>query len=496
MKKYIFISLLLTLLTLYNLSIAQEIPLNKKWLHIYAPEGVTEFHAIPYDSIADFTFVNNVALVPDSCERDSVPVDDILESDGFNEMRINYKNGKDTLSLPIENIDHFDISRDLPVIDINLDDYPEVEELWNKELYLNATVNIDGAGEFEDIMGWETKIKGRGNTTWGFPKKPYRFKASKKISLLGMKKAKSYALIANYLDGSHMKNFVALTIARELGMPFTNSCVPVRLHFNGIDKGLYFLTEKIGISGASVDINEKEGWLLELDVAMDEENTYRSNPFNLPVMLKDPDLSEISENPQMKWNIIKNDFDSVMNILNTCRDDKWHDVIDSESLMDYLIVYSFVLNVEIRHPKSFYLYKKNPEDKYHFGPVWDFDWSCGYTDAGDYTHPYTSYVIDEWNYDGSKFLRKLTRLPGFLDEYRTRWDEAAASIYPKILSKIDEYAKKIRPAAKSDGVIWSDKSPLKAQSSFDFDLRYAELIDWLEKRIQACAKDRNRLLIR
>lgn len=493
MKKYIFISLLLTLLTLYSFSVAQEIPLNKKWLHIYAPEGVTEFHAIPYDSIADFTFVNNVVLVPDSCERDSVPVDDLFEADGFNEMRINYKNGKDTLSLPIENIDHFDISRDLPVIEINLDDYPEVEELWDKELYLNATVNIDGAGEFEDEMGWETKIKGRGNTTWGFPKKPYRFKASKKVSLFGMKKAKSYALLANYIDASHMRNFVALRLAQMLNIPFSNSIIPCRVKLNNVDKGLYFLTEKIGIGGASVDIDEEKGWLFELDGHMDEDYCYMSEPYSLPVMVKDPDLTEIyPDDPDAQWELMKSDFNTTLDSLKNCTDESWRDLIDEESLINYLIVFNVAHNMEIRAPRSVYMYKDSPEGKYYFGPVWDFDWAYNYVylnENQDFDFP----LLHPSGYPGTIFFYDLCHLPGMSSKLIERWDEMVETIYPQLLQEMDEYAKKIKAAAISDGLLWCDKSEMGVSSSFEFDLQYNILRTWINNRIEAAAEHPARL---
>lgn len=463
---------------------SRDIPLEKKWLHVYAPEGVTEFTAIPYDSISGFS------LVPDL--RASEESNDTV---WYNELRVNLKNGAGPVCIPMSGIDRFDISSDLPVIDITLTDYPEAPELWNKELYLDATVNIDGAGEYEDVIGWETKIKGRGNTTWGWSKKPYRFKASKKISLLGMKKAKSYALIANYIDSSHMRNFVSLRLASMLGMPFSNSCVPVRVRFNGNDKGLYFLTEKIGIGGASVDIDEETGWMFELDSAMDEKYSYESEPYSLPVMVKDPDLDEIyPDAPEAQWEKMQADFNGVLGALKDCKDESWRDLIDAESLVKYLIVFNFAHNMELRHPKSVYIYKGSPEDKYHFGPVWDFDWSFHFNTRGEYTrepgfpllHPSDTLL-------GGKFFYKLTQLPGMKEELVAKWDEMVETIYPRLLEEMDAYAEKIRPAAKSDGLIWAEKPEVNVAQSFEFDSNYQKLRSWIERRVAAAAEHPARL---
>ena len=454
---------------------------EKKWLHIYAKEGIMNFHAYPHKEVAGFEFTT------DSEDNDSL----------YNEMHIRLADSEQKVTIPLNEIDRFEYAADLPLIDIRLTEYPEREDLWNKELYLDAIVNIDGAGVYEDVKNWETKIKGRGNTTWNMPKKPYRFKASKKISLFGMEKAKSYALIANYLDCSHMRNFVALTLAKKLGMPFSNSHVPVRVRLNGIDKGLYFITEKIGIGGASVDINEDTGWLLELDTAMDEDYCYTSEPYNLPVMVKDPDLSEIYEDPDAQWEVIKQDFNSVLNSLKNCTDESWREVIDAESLINYLMVFNLAYNQELKHPKSVYIYKDNPEDKYHFGPVWDFDWAYTYSIIGEYLNPYNEPLITDWErLTGNKFFYELVCLPGFMDEFRQKWDNMIENIYPELLEEMDEYAKMIRTAAMSDGVLWPEKdSPtIHPLNSFDHETHYQKLKEWIQNRVNTAAAHPNRLL--
>ena len=92
-----------------------------------------------------------------------------------------------------------------------------------------------------------------------------------------------------------MRNAVALKLGSCSKCPFTNHCQPIRVYFNGIFKGAYFITEKIGITGASVDIDEETGILFEMDTNFDEDYKFWSRYYNLPMMVKDPDLSEIAE---------------------------------------------------------------------------------------------------------------------------------------------------------------------------------------------------------
>ena len=185
----------------------------------------------------------------------------------------------------------------VPVIYINTDE--PAYDIVDKVNYLSAKLSMSaGAGvdaEFDSLPPTTMKVRGRGNTTLNFPKKPYRLKFDKKISLCGLKKAKNYALIANYIDVTLMHNTCAFAIAERMGLPYTNHSIAVDVVFNGRYCGSYMLTEKIGINAGSVDIDEEKGLLLELDDHMDEDFCYWSPGLGIPVMVKDPDLTELAE---------------------------------------------------------------------------------------------------------------------------------------------------------------------------------------------------------
>jgi hypothetical protein len=68
---------------------------------------------------------------------------------------------------------------------------------------------------FEDPCGFYTdtllieehgRIRGRGNTTWGMPKKPYRIKLDKKHGVFGPNNNKDWILLANYSDKTLLRN--------------------------------------------------------------------------------------------------------------------------------------------------------------------------------------------------------------------------------------------------------------------------------------------------
>ena len=59
-------------------------------------------------------------------------------------------------------------------------------EITSKEEYVNAVVTVRGAeDEAVNITEVAAEIKGRGNSTWGMDKKPYRLKFNKKINFMG-----------------------------------------------------------------------------------------------------------------------------------------------------------------------------------------------------------------------------------------------------------------------------------------------------------------------
>ena len=137
--------------------------------------------------------------------------------DGFTTMLITTTNGKET-KIDVKAIDSVQVrTTGLPEIYVTLNDYPNwTELLGEKDVIHPAQLYIVGNGMMDDLEEQTVEFRGRGNSTWSMPKKPYRFKMAKKASLAGMPKAKTYALIANYIDCTLMGNAIALWTANYL----------------------------------------------------------------------------------------------------------------------------------------------------------------------------------------------------------------------------------------------------------------------------------------
>ncbi len=374
----------------------------------------------------------------------------------------------------------------VPTLYITLSDYPDLNELGDKRTYLNAIISIDGSNLCEDVDSLECTIKGRGNSSWSYPKKPYRLKFSTKTSILGFEKQKSYVLLANYIDCTLMRNAIAFKAAQLLGMPYTNHVVPIRLYLNGNFKGAYMATEKVGISKTSVNIKEKEGILWELDSYYDEEYKFKSAIYQLPVMVKDPDLSDIA--PSLGYSdtemlsLWQADFEAFEQ--KAYNDEAVNGVdYDLVSLVDYIIVYNLCGNREFQHPKSTYLYKPSLDSPYYFGPVWDFDWAFTYNsgNVAEWFPPEWTLASSKSSSPGNLFFKKFFISDEFQNLYAKRWQTFVDDLWPQLCNYIDEYADMIEISAIENGQFWP--ATPKTLGSYDFRTHVEELKVWLNARV-------------
>ncbi len=169
------------------------------------------------------------------------------------------------------------------------EDYP----ITSKDIWLEGTeIFITNAGE-ENTLFENAQIRGRGNSTWECPKKPYAIKLDKKAEVLGMPKHKRWVLLANYFDKSCLRNSIAFEIARRSsGLEWTPRGYHVDVVLNGVMLGNYYLCEQIKVDENRVNLNE--GYLLELDKHFDEVNKFYSPIRNKPFMIKEPDEDELT----------------------------------------------------------------------------------------------------------------------------------------------------------------------------------------------------------
>ncbi len=334
--------------------------------------------------------------------------------------------------------------------------------------YVAAQLTLHGAGTLPNVTD-SVLIRGRGNTSWrAYPKKSYRLKFAHKQQLFGTVENRHYVLVANYIDPTLTVNAAALKAARMAGSAFAGHAVPVELNLNGEYLGSYLLTEKIRVGQGSVDIDRESGVLLELDVNFDEPQRFISSHYYLPVMVHYPEdqaQASLTATIAQRWNTFEE-------AVRDGGDLTAH--VDTAALVRYLFIYDLFCNNEVAHPKSIYCSYAAPSGLLTFGPVWDFDWSCGYLGERYFDLPFlepfeqgqwfavisvADYVGGASAYNGYPFFDNLMHHPQVLPAYaRFCYNTLSQGFLERLLTYIDDYAAFLSPSAEHDAERWHQES--------------------------------------
>ena len=377
-----------------------------------------------------------------------------------------------------------DRAEGVPRIDINTEGGQPVT---SKEYYLNAEITIDGKGAFPSMPATAVQIKGRGNTSWGWDKKPYRLKFSSKVSPLGMTKGKSWVLLSNHQTGSLMANAIGMKAANLIETAAPNHIVPVELYMNGEYAGSYNLTEKVGFSNNSIELeDESAAALLELDTYYDEPDgqKFRSDPYNLPINIKEPDFSEDTSNITLET--VESAFDSFLTAL--LEGDDISEFVDIDQLARFMMVNELVCNYEFYHPKSTFCYRENflsDQSKYVFGPVWDLDWAFGY----EINHSYfTASTTDNYwtnmpNFEAREFVCDLRfSSPALNDTYKALWQSFMQDGLTELLEYVQDYYDYAHKSFEHNSERWTSDPT-------NYALQVATATNWLQKRADKIYED-------
>jgi hypothetical protein len=271
--------------------------------------------------------------------------------------------------------------------------------------YVRAGFTFTGA---EGIEPWHVPfnangthgIRGRGNSTWSYPKKPYRIKftqvtdaatgqrnpGAEPRSVAGRPPSRDWILLSQYLEDDLMVTPAAQMAARIMQIKHVNSSIPVEVSWNNTRRGVYLLTEAIEAGPGRVDIDISKrpdqggDYLIELSREFDQPGEqFRSTIYKelsglgLPVMIKEAKSSTHANTlAAVQAQFLNLETALQKSALNADHADLLH-LLDADSTGKYIAHTMLIGNGEWGHPKSIYLYSK--KGKFHFGPVWDFDYS-------------------------------------------------------------------------------------------------------------------------
>lgn len=281
---------------------------------------------------------------------------------------------KDENSENISEGKYFQVTN-LPLVSIHTENSTEP----GRDGDINCTITIINKGKIENSENASIKIRGR---TTGLipPKKPYRIKFSTKQKIFNFKgKEKKWTLIANHFDRSLLRNTLAFKISELMEFKFTPRCQPVDVILNGNFRGNYYICDKVDtISKNRINITQMEvtdisepnitgGYLLQIDSyanygkSISNFRTNRGIVGEIVIPEEDEITPEQATYIKDKLNQFENEiYDGILNS------------IDLESYSKYFLIEEFCGDPDHTW-SSFYFTKDRDDDRFQFGPVWDFD---------------------------------------------------------------------------------------------------------------------------
>jgi hypothetical protein len=265
----------------------------------------------------------------------------------------------------------------LPIVYITTPDHVGIT---SKDDWVTGGTLTIGNTEFgENDLTIGSSFKGRGNTTWGRPKKPYAIKLDSKSKILGMPKHKRWVLLANWYDRSFMRATIAFDMGAKSNLAYTPRIKDVELVLNGKYNGLYSLTEQLKIDNNRVNV-EDDGFLMEIDARGDANNgdiLFNVEHISNPIVIKDPDVVQDDDN----YNYAKTFLTEFDNVLFS---EDWLDsengykkYIDINSFADWYLINEISKNADADFYASCYMNLNRKTGILAMGPLWDFDLAFG-----------------------------------------------------------------------------------------------------------------------
>ena len=388
------------------------------------------------------------------------------------------------------------VKKSIPVVRILTDGSAGI---YDKENYVSGTIIVDDyyhmcsdVGQVVSRMG----IKGRGNSTWSFPKKPWKVKLEKKVELLGMPADKEWALLANYADRTLLRNIVAMKLSEICGFSWTPRMHSVEVYLNNSYQGVYTLCEHKKVSKDRVNIelveasdNEGEavtgGYYLEIEEQQDETTCWWTS-MGVPMMFSEPEKPT-----DQQYRYITNlfgAFELALKNKDWSEETGYPKYIDVDSFIDYYIVQELTKNIDGNLRKSSFITKERGKklEMYH---LWDFDLTlgnCGYFWGGVGNGPENFWIkLDKW-------YPYLFKDPTFVKKVKARWNELMPE-FEKIPAFIDEQAAIIEDARIRNFQRWSilesvDWVYFPSLGSYEKELEYlkefySSRLEWLDREL-------------
>ena len=425
----------------------------------------------------------------------------------------------------------------LPVVNVSVDLSGTNFEDFKQKDKIDATLSVENTSEFaltDEII----TIKGRGNSSWfNAPKKSYTIKFDSKKEFLGMKKHKTFVLVANYFDKTLLRNASAYGLAKNVfdNLAWTPNAKSVNLFINGVYQGVYGAGESVKIdknrvaietiedyvpAGQEIDENIKNfGFVLEVNERLDEDFNFvtnydenksvEENNCCVAFSLKEPAGADIDDavgdvvGAKVK-NYVEDFTNEIQDKLysedfaDPSSENYYGNYLDVDSFIDWWIVEEIAKNTDSNFFSSCYMYFDPQDQKLHMGPLWDFD--LGFGNHGNTTiSKQTGFLADiagalvnENNIPYAKRANWICRLredSAFVEKINQRWNFVRADVENYFANDFASNLESIKNDAELNFVrwpilgesVWNVPSGFETRTTYDSEIDYFN--SWFKNRM-------------
>jgi hypothetical protein len=325
-----------------------------------------------------------------------------------------------------------------------------------KETYVSAEVVLRTTMNGVETIAYESinaEIRGRGNSSWGMPKKPFRLRLESATSLLGMPNARSYVFLAEYADKSLLRNTIVHKFSSMLEhLEHTITTRAIDVYINGAYQGVYVMTEQVEVRKSKLDIDTNPnfidtGYFIELDRRFETDGGRAwFTVSGVPYEIKEPDAREDTFQ-QAHTTFIRNLMIQAEQAL--IRQDNYEDYVDIDNWIDYFIVQELFKNVDVGF-SSVFMYRQ-PGGRLKFGPLWDFDLAIGNADYIDWGAE-NFYGMAQ---DKNPWFHLMMNIPEVRERFRLRYLQVYTQYVPEILETVLVLADGLEAMATRNFFIWN-----------------------------------------
>lgn len=375
---------------------------------------------------------------------------------------------------------------DIPSICINLDN-ASLKQLnkGSKDEKYSGNLQIIGASEEQyNILEEKIELKGRGNSTWKYSKKPYQIKFENVQNILGLNgEAKKWILLANYRDSTLLKNKLSFDIQQKIGLNDSIKGTFVDLYINGEYLGNYTLCDKVEIGKSRVNLENSIGLIAEIDLRYgeEEEHNFVSEITETLFVIKDV-VEDENEKACKEFENKINEFEKVLYSPNS----NWEEItklIDIESFAKYYFL------IELEHDpdrflSSTFLYKDGENDKIHIGPIWDSDFGYkGNMTTDDFHLNFIDNHSDFYDKENKvlkqDWYNQLYKHKEFVAFLNKVYVEEISPVYNNIDKMIDDYVQSMTQSINMNNIRWNSNQEELAVYQKEIQI----LKEWLENRV-------------